>query len=559
MPTLYIAGYLANKSAKRQQKQAEQAKARDASAAAQQSFLELLNASKISTLNDRDSSLLVSNEKIQHGSDQDNYLGPPFGTSDDYIEVLIYDTQNNFLESGVVDSTDYSFDEEEGGIKIKTGTVLRKMGYDRGRFKVLYNFLRKIAGSYETVVTDVNGNVYNGEVDEREIGNSLFIKENKYPIHEISDSRTELRLISQNIKDENYLRRFYKLGTKETKYQADETPISNIEFAGTAEQQPTSKEIKFIGVTGMNEGIFDESMKGGKIIIPNFFVVGKRQNSIPKSGAELGYEDYEVTNGLDLRCSFRILGIEAGENIQNENNQLGDLYLGNHHVFFEGLNYNDIIINPVTGEQITNDYISGYLKEGSNTKEAYDLGLALVHTDDGSKNIGDQSSKIYNVYHMASAAIFDYLKVTRQSGDIATIDFESNCVFESDSTVQYTWEVFGWDRDQGDNKKKEELKRKRGTDGADLKGDIKIVGSGEVGDNSYADEASTGAGLKATKTISPDTLDRTGYADNSRPGCRLRINVYSKDCHVGVQLTVKDNTRNVSRTTALPAFIWVVS
>ena len=75
------------------------------------------------------------------------------------------------------------------------------MGYDRGRFNVLYNFLRKMAGSPQTLVTDVDGQVYNGEVNENEIGNSLFIKEDKYNVHEISDSRTELRLITQNIKD----------------------------------------------------------------------------------------------------------------------------------------------------------------------------------------------------------------------------------------------------------------------------------------------------------------------------------------------------------------------
>ena len=268
---LIYAAYKYNKSQKRKAKQA----AKKAENKRQQAFLDLLNSSNTTNLSESDAEVLTSNEKIEYGSDKDAYLGPPFGTSDDYIEILIHDTQNNLLETGVVDNTDYIYDEEEGGIRIKTGTILRKMGYDRGRFNVLYNFLRKMAGSPQTLVTDVDGQVYNGEVNENEIGNSLFIKEDKYNVHEISDSRTELRLITQNIRDEDYLRRFYKLGSKQTKYQADETPISNIEFVGTAEEKETSKQIRFIPVTGMNEGRFMESMKGGMLTIPIFLLQEK--------------------------------------------------------------------------------------------------------------------------------------------------------------------------------------------------------------------------------------------------------------------------------------------
>ena len=159
---LIYAAYKYNKSQKRKAKQA----AKKAENKRQQSFLDLLNSSNTTNLSESDAEVLTSNEKIEYGSDKDAYLGPPFGTSDDYIEILIHDTQNNLLETGVVDNTDYIYDEEEGGIRIKTGTILRKMGYDRGRFNVLYNFLRKMAGSPQTLVTDVDGQVYNGEVNE---------------------------------------------------------------------------------------------------------------------------------------------------------------------------------------------------------------------------------------------------------------------------------------------------------------------------------------------------------------------------------------------------------
>ena len=127
---------------------------------------------------------------------------------------MIYDTNDNLLETSVADSEDYYYDSEKDGVKLKTGTILRKLGYDRGRFKVTYNFLRKLAGSYQTVVTDQGGNIFNGDVDVNEIDNTLFIKEDKYITHQISPSRNEIRLVTQNIRDEKYIRDFYRLKLK---------------------------------------------------------------------------------------------------------------------------------------------------------------------------------------------------------------------------------------------------------------------------------------------------------------------------------------------------------
>ena len=553
MPWGYVAGYyLYGKSKKRQQKPAPLN-------ASQQSILDFLNASKTTTLSDKDTSLLVSTDTIQYGSEQDNYLGPPFGTSDDYVEVLIYDTQDNFLESGVVDESDYFYDEEEEGIKIKTGTVLRKMGYDRGRFKVLYNFLRKMAGSYETLVTDTEGKVYTGEVDESEINKSLFIKENKYPIHEISDSRTELRLISKNIRDEEYLRNFYKLGAKETKYQADETPISNVEFAGTAEDKSTSKEIKFISTTGMSEGRFDQSMRGGKIIIPNFFVISKKTSQIP--AADSNFKDTsERFDGSEMRCSFRTVGVQNGSRRKNSKNMDGDLQHSIYHQYFEGLSINDVIVHPVTGEPITNEYGKNNTK---NSKEAYDLGINLVHLHGSAERLVDDksdsgvSSRISNIFEVQEWA-FERMWVNK-AGGIVTFDLESTSVFETDSTVEYEWTIFGWDFDGPNWYQSQRLSRKIAPDGSELtsNADIKIEAPP---DGRYAAESTDGAGMVATKTVSPTdaAFDRSTYADGTRPGCRLRFSCYSGKTHVGVQLKIKDNSRNQSRTTALPDiyFVW---
>ena len=543
MPWGLIAGYhLYGKSKKRQQKPAPLN-------ASQQSLLDFLKASKTTNLSDKDTSLLVSTDTIQYGSEGDEYLGPAFNeSSDDYVEVLIYDTQDNFLESGVVDKSDYFYDEEEEGIKIKTGTVLRKMGYDRGRFKVLYNFLRKMAGSYETLVTDTNGNVVNGDIDESEINKSLFIKENKYPIHEISDSRTELRLISQNIRDENYLRRFYKLGSNETKYQSDETPISNIEFVGMdAESKANSKELKFVGVTGMgNDGVFDETMKGGKIIIPNFFVTRKIPNKVPSTNDNFENTS-ETIDGDDIFSSFRTVGVQTGTHIRNDNNQYGELFHGYYHQVFGGLSKDDIIVDPQTNTPITEEY--GHSNAGNSGEARYQVGVYLVHIHGLSKDIGDGTSTIKNIYSV-ERQIYPQMWITKQ-GTVATIDLESTSTFESDSAVDYEWTVFGWDEGRS-HSELHEARRKEDSAGNDIGGDIKIVNGSDIGDSRYAEESTDGGGLVATKRVQPGDFDRSEYSENSRPGCRLRINCYSNKFQLGVQLKVKDNSRNRSAVTALP-------
>ena len=162
-----------------------------------------------SKLKQIDRELLLTNENFDYNN-ENTYFGGYFGdTEGDYVEVLIYDTNDNLLETSVIDSSDYYYDSEKGGMKLKTGTILRKLGYDRGRFKVTYNFLRKTISSYETIVTNKNDEIVNGNIDINEIDKSLFIKENKYITHEISPSRNEIRLVTQNIKDEKYVRDFY--------------------------------------------------------------------------------------------------------------------------------------------------------------------------------------------------------------------------------------------------------------------------------------------------------------------------------------------------------------
>ena len=173
----------------------------------------------MSRLNEIDSNILQTGAQINFNSPEYSYLDGEFGQNpNDYVEVLIHDEEENFIESGIVDKDDYIIDGIVG-VKLKTGTILRKFGYDRGRYVVKYNFFRKLAGSYENLLVNENQESYIGEtnVDDQTgkitgtDNQELFIKENKYLIHEISPSRTELRITTQNIRDRQYQSDFFNL------------------------------------------------------------------------------------------------------------------------------------------------------------------------------------------------------------------------------------------------------------------------------------------------------------------------------------------------------------
>ena len=172
----------------------------------------------MSRLNEIDSNILQTGLEINFNSPEYSYLDGEFGQNpNDYVEALIHDEEENFSESGIVDKDDYTINPI--GVKLKTGTILRKYGYDRGRYVVKYNFFRKLAGSYENLLVNENQESYNGDINVDEQSGKitgtnnqeLFIKENKYLIHEISPSRTELRITTQNIRDRQYISDFFNL------------------------------------------------------------------------------------------------------------------------------------------------------------------------------------------------------------------------------------------------------------------------------------------------------------------------------------------------------------
>ena len=473
-----------------------------------------------SKITEKDKELLITNKPFAYDAVENIYFGGYFGNdANDYIEVLIHDTNDNLLETSVVDSEDYSYDNIKGGIKLKTGTILRKLGYDRGRFKVIYNFLRKVAGSYETVVTDQDGNIFNGEVDVNQLDKTLFLKENKYLVHQISPSRTELRLVTQNIRDESYVRDFYNLGARNKKVKSDGTNGSQIEFVVTSEDKSTSTQLRFIPVQGFNEGVFEQSMIGGTISIPNFFLTDRIFPQPVPTAADVGVGSTEVINEDIFQASF-FLDTEAGTKVFKNNTRgvEGDTNFPAAYLRFVGLSDDD----ELEGQSFT-DPITG---------------RTFNYDDDGIDFEGDGRT-LKDIRNLADS-IFDCVYLKRND-PTPEIDIVSNSFIRADTTVEYKWTVTGFDKDGGNFKRIQPR-----PDGADEGGDFRIVNLGD----GYATR-DVGSPFKATQTIQGGNAT----SDTNREGARLRLQLFSKDCHYGIKLEINDNTANDSSTLHLPAII----
>ena len=108
-----------------------------------------------------------------------NYITPTFGLSTDYVEFFVYDEVETLLSStyGITSYTPYNIDPKTGlatAISVNPELDAKNEGFDRGTLQVQYNFLRQLFNSSRVA---------------------------QYWIKEISPSRTEIKLASQDISD----------------------------------------------------------------------------------------------------------------------------------------------------------------------------------------------------------------------------------------------------------------------------------------------------------------------------------------------------------------------
>ena len=229
---------------------------------------------KLSRLNKKDLPLIG----IDGLTDGDHIL--PFGQSlSDIIEYCIYDLSDNYLASGEL--------EHPLPTDLDVGAHVRSLGFERGTYKVVYNFLRQVGGSSKFILTKksdksvytdeymigTNGKVlasYNSEADVKaplldddgkEI--ELLVHDDKYWLQEISPSRTEIRLRpNPAIVDTDYYEQFRLLGYTCLSY-SDISGESYISF---------NAEGKVATINGGTITL-DQAMVGGTLKIREAFVI----------------------------------------------------------------------------------------------------------------------------------------------------------------------------------------------------------------------------------------------------------------------------------------------
>ena len=462
----------------------------------------------MSRLNKIDSDLLYAGANIDLSSAEHAYLGGEFTENpNDYIEVLIYDTNETFLESAVVDSGDYIYDEGEG-IKLKTGTILRKLGYDRGRYVVKYNFLRKVAGSYENVLVDINNERYTGDfdpsnpTDRARIGKSLFIKEYKYLIHEISPTRKEVRLIPLNIKDEKYLRDFYNIQHINKRVKSSGIQgLSGLNFKDDDNGHGQSYQLEVEDSTAQ----FLQQMVGGTITLPDVFIVDQYQRPPPPGWISPDAPTDELYSQENLQALFYISNYDTAlledGSAEGIRSPFGAIYER-----FTGIT-DDII--PAAMDKSGVYSATGWHWESTGfvdnivTRKVDDS--ETINTGQNFADIKSLSHGIFNPPAYKPEGEIIIKSVSRLMGAAGSEADETE-----NPSINYTWEITGWDND----------------DPSDTNTWEQLVADEDV--IIHRDSSQEGEGFTITEM-------------NSTNGSQIRITLNSWDMHIGIKLTIKED------------------
>ena len=88
---------------------------------------------------------------------------------DDYIAVFLYTIPDDLLVNTIYIPREDVAISAEGFIDLNIGQHLRNFGYVDGEFRVVYKFLRRLAGTEAEVFVDDTGVQWNGEVEEKKV------------------------------------------------------------------------------------------------------------------------------------------------------------------------------------------------------------------------------------------------------------------------------------------------------------------------------------------------------------------------------------------------------
>jgi len=236
--------------------------------------------------------------------------------SKDFVYFELFDNFGNLIQFENIPSSEFVVNTDNNNIEFYPGNHIRNLGYQSGVFNIKYNFLRRLAGNESPVllhtlnknntkIGDVYTNTNNIYITDDSIvyaaneedyklnpttTEQLAIEDLTYQIHEISPSRTEVRLKAKKING-SYTDEFVDIQTA-VKLQ----DVSNqISFNGDAIYDATD-----LILTTQEDGfLFTQKMVNGTIKIPDVFKVS--QVEIP------------VTTGIN------IINNPGGESVVTDN------------------------------------------------------------------------------------------------------------------------------------------------------------------------------------------------------------------------------------------------
>ena len=372
-------------------------------------------------LKQEDIDVLDSGKKILPNDSYYGYVGGEFTTNpNDCVEVLIYDTNDNFLESSIADVDDYYL--ADGAVKLNTGTILRKLGYDRGRYVVKYNFLRKLAGSDETVLVDENGTIYTdyhrmdggrlmSGTEHSDTAVDLFVKENKYFIEEISPSRTEIRVVPQNISNDKYLNDFLKVQTGKSKLNI----ASGAQFKVDAQGDSLAGDSLSLVFNDENIKI-PQSVIGGNVSLNGSFV----ESVLDLTPPDIEAARPDEIDSAEILPRFIISDDSSipGRYIQGDRN---------FTLFYEAFTGTGVYANTTEQERLN--------VQSSFGREVSGLRSATIPRPDFTK---DLQRPVYN-YVPDSPTAITLKSISARPGLAGNIP------------MIYTWEISGWDIDRNND------------------------------------------------------------------------------------------------------------
>ena len=537
-------------------------------------------------LSKTDNDLITTQRTVNLNSPEKSYMGGEFLTnSKDHIQLLIYDENENFLESFILDVDDYMLVSNGTGqeIRMNTGTILRKNGYDRGRFVLKYLFLRYVAGSDSTVLVKNDGRIFGkseGEVFNKNLPSDvmrvtggpgvipdLTIKDDKYWVEEISATRTEIRILPQKIVDYDYNEDYTAMQNSRKRISSIDNELPAVQFENNLGD---SKKLIFGGQMDFNPN----QLNKGKFFVPNAFVTSITPPAPIYNLGDLNTEPIE--RDADLNNVGKAVPAQASF-FMTDSLIKGDEYAWNYNVTYQDSGDTEDALSPgKSGDRFFEGYRTLFQRfngdEPDDPDNAFDVSLSGkdAYTNPHIfeyKDITIQTPRgitrpKWNQIHRLRPIVIEqneYVIMEFQSNSTLTRQKEDGIdVLNEDGVTPYTnfptnyyWTVTGhdWDKNKGSGGKG--FQTLRPGPGRDFE---IITSAGQMAQVAPGFENRPFGSNLAQYTNNPFQAQTI----NSTNGSSIILKLNSSDLWIGLGLTVVQNTaEGLGKSTIhLPAIVW---